>query len=210
MRNCFINMFRGILFDSKFWFGISWMRKFRLRRLPLFQTESGKIWWLFTRSTYSARIQAARIQYLNWLATLAMLLKGLVTSGRPHCWWLWCANIATSISGTSKHSCAPLLLNNIYFFGSSLACWTLFWQLRHTSAVCQSHICTLPGSHVWCAAAHVLPHFSPAASSDTCSLLNPRLNKQSNPTPATNFVSCQFISAPWNMSDNRKRGRVQG
>ena len=204
-------MFRGILFDSTFWFGISWMRKFRLRRLPLFQTESGKIWWLLTGSTYSARIQVTRIQYLKWPRWQCCWKASSLLAG----WWLWCANIATSISGSGKHSCASVLLNNIYFFGSSLACWTLFWQLRHTSAVCQSHICTLLDSHVWRAAAHVLPHFSPpAASSDTCSLLNPRLNKQSNPTPATNFVFwinvSQFISAPWNMSDNRKRGRVQG
>ena len=84
----------------------------------------------------------------------------------------------------------------------------LFWQLWpaalhffgrrwHTSAVCQSHICKAEAAaHVWCVwcpATHVWPQLPLTLVTP----LNPRLNKQSNPTATTNFVfrliQCQPI-----------------
>ena len=181
------------------------MRKFRLPRLPFL---SDRIW---------ENLVTFYQIHLFWqdpvfeVATLAMLLKGLVTSSRPHCCWLCCANIATSISGSGKHSCATVLLNNIYFFGSSLACCRLFWQLPHTSAVCQSHShlqCGRPAhmcgaqQHMCChTSLHQLPLLTlvPVSTRDWTN--NPILR----PHTTLSFGLNLFLP-----HDNRKVGRWQG
>ena len=82
----------------------------------------------------------------------------------------------------------------------------LFWQLRpaalhffgrrwHTSAVCQSHICKAEAAARMCGVQlHMCGHQLPLT---LVTPLNPRLNKQSNPTATTNFVfrliQCQPI-----------------
>ena len=97
-----------------------------------------------------------------------------------------------------KHSCASLLLNNTYFFGScGLLLYTFLagggTHLQFVSLTSakqkQLHMCGVCGVQL-----HMCGHQLPLT---LVTPLNPRLNKQSNPTATTNFVfrliQCQPI-----------------
>ena len=96
-----------------------------------------------------------------------------------------------------KHSCASVLLNNIYFFGSSGLLYTFLAAVAHICSLSVSHLKAEAVTDVWCTCVA-----TPPAASDTCPLST--RDWTNNPIRRPPTLSLRFICALWNMSDNRK------